>query len=142
MSVEAKGTTNESEIVQFLTFRVDDREYALNLTSVIQIIRLVSPGRAPAPDVVEGMFNLRGRNIPIVDPWQKWGSPRKAETTTLPLVIARANDHFIALAVDAVSDVLTLPKRNLEPVASEKMPIQAIGRTENRALFILDLEGL
>jgi purine-binding chemotaxis protein CheW len=135
------GVSNGDDKIQVLTVRVADREYALDLASVVQVVRLVSPKQAIPPDVVEGMFNLRGRNIPVVNTWQKCGLARTADLN-VPLVITRANGNFVAFAVDAVSDVLTLPSANLEPVPSNGMPVRAIGHVENRTLFLLDPEKL
>jgi len=128
--------------VQLLTFKVDDREYALNLANVIQIVRMVAVNRASQmPDSVEGMFNLRGRNIPVVDVRKECGLPAKPFGLNTPLVIARSNDHILALTVDAVSDVLTVPISNIElreSTAPEMAHVLAIGKWADRALLILD----
>ena len=48
------------EIVQLLTFKLDDQEYALNIANVVQVVRMVALTRPPkAPDYMEGLFNLR-----------------------------------------------------------------------------------
>lgn len=141
MSDLTPSATNGNQETQFLAFRVEDREYALNLTNVVQIIRLVSLRHTPTPDSVEGMFNLRGRKIPVVDIRQKCGLPQKASGVNTPLVITRSNGHVVALTVDAVSEVLTLSQSKIEPLATSQ-PIQAIGRIQDRALFILDPNAL
>lgn len=130
-----------NDTLQLLTFKVDDREYALNLANVVQIVRMVSQTHAQAPDAVEGMFNLRGRIIPVVNVRKECGLPIKPCELNTPLVIARSNGHVMALTVDAVSDVLTLPLGNLEPgepSAPEMAHVWAVGRLADRALFILD----
>lgn len=137
MSGESQSAPNGSDIVQLLAFRVEDREYALNLANVVQIIRVVAHGSTPAPDSVEGMFNLRGRTIPVVDVRQKCGLPQKSYGTNTPLVITRSNGRVVALAVDAVAEVLTLPQCQIEPTPTDQL-VQAIGHIENRALFVLD----
>ena len=128
--------------VQLLTFRVGDREYALNLSNVVQIVRMVAMARVPqAPDSVEGMFNLRGRNIPVVDVRKECGLPTKPCELNTPLVIARTNSHVMALTVDAISDVLTVPINNIElcePSTPASAHVLAIGKLAGRALFILD----
>lgn len=128
--------------IQLLTFKVDDREYALNLANVVQIVRMIATERASqAPDSVEGMFNLRGQNIPVVDIRKECGlAPKPCELNT-PLVIARTNGHVLALTVDAVSDVLTVPLSNIElreSAAPEMAHVLAIGKVAGRALLILD----
>ena len=128
--------------IQLLTFKVDDREYALNLANVVQIIRMVTMARgSQPPDSVEGMFNLRGRNIPVVDVRKECGLPAKPCGLNTPLVIARTNGHVMALTVDAVFDVLTMPISNIElreSAAPGMAHVLAIGKLAGRALFILD----
>jgi purine-binding chemotaxis protein CheW len=128
--------------IQLLTFKIDKREYALNLANVVQIVRMVATARTPqAPDSVEGMFNLRGRNIPVVDVRKECGFPAKPCESNTPLVITRTNGHVMALTVDAVSDVLTVPISSIEmcePTAPGTTHVLGIGKLANRALFILD----
>lgn len=132
--------------MQLLTFKVDDREYALNLANVVQIIRMVAVNHAPqAPDSIEGMFNLRGRIIPVVDIRKECGLPAKPSGPNTPLVIARANGHIMALTVDAVSDVLTVQISNIElrESAGPKMAhVLAVRKLADHALFILDPSSL
>jgi purine-binding chemotaxis protein CheW len=132
--------------IQLLIFKVDNREYALNLASVVQIVRIVAMARASqAPDSVEGMFNLRGRNIPVVDVRKECGLPTKPCGLNTPLVITRANGHVLALTVDAVSEVLTMPVSSIEmcePAAPEMAHVIGIGRVADHPVFILDPDTL
>jgi purine-binding chemotaxis protein CheW len=135
-------TASHNGSIQLLTFQVDHREYALNLANVVQIVHMVT--KAPAaqvPDSVEGMFNLRGRNIPVVDVRKECGLTAKPCELNTPLVIARSNGHIMALTVDSVSDVLTVPVSDIElrkADAPNMEHVLAVGRLEDRAVFILD----
>jgi purine-binding chemotaxis protein CheW len=135
-------TANHNGSIQLLTFKVDHREYALNLANVVQIVHMVTQApAAQAPDSVEGMFNLRGRNIPVVDVRKECGLPAKPCELNTPLVIARSNGHIMALTVDAVSDVLTVPVADIElrkADAPNMAHVLAIGKLEDRSLLILD----
>ena len=128
--------------VQLLTFQVDDREYALNLANVVQIIRVVTISHAAQPlDSVEGMFNLRGKVIPVIDVRKEYGLPAKLREPNTPLVIARSNGHIMALSVDAVSDVLTVPINNIKlrmSPAPEMAHVLGVGKLADRSFFILD----
>ncbi|MCX7840914.1 MAG: chemotaxis protein CheW, partial [Anaerolineae bacterium] len=111
-----KGASGEKDnTVQLLTFKMGDQEFALNLDYVAQIVRVVSRAPAQAPDFVEGMFNLRGKSIPVVDIRKAWGLPAKSYEPGTLLLIARANSRVAALIVDAVSDVLSVPLAQIEP---------------------------
>lgn len=138
MSLGSKSVSGEKDTtVQLLTFKMGEQEFALNLECVAQIVRVVS--RTPqAPDFVEGMFNLRGRSIPIVDIRKDWGLPVKpCEPGTL-LLIARAQSRVMALIVDTVSDVLNLPLTHIEPRPVGTASVSAVGRLDDRTVFILD----
>lgn len=142
MSIGSQGVMSEKDnTVQLLTFKMGDREFALNLDYVAQIVRVVSRTQSPAPDFVEGMFNLRGRSIPVVDIPKEWGLPAKSYEPSTLLLIARAHSRVMALIVDAVSDVLNLPLAHIEP-RSETPCVTAVGRINDRTVFILDPDTL
>lgn len=139
MSIGAQGVMSEKDnTVQLLTFKMGDREFALNLENVAQIVRVVSRTQSPAPDFVEGMFNLRGRSIPVVDIRKEWGLPAKSYEPGTLLLIARAQSRVMALIVDAVSDVLNLPLAHIEPRPTGAPCVSAVGRIADRTVFILD----
>jgi purine-binding chemotaxis protein CheW len=94
-----------------------------------------------APDYVEGMFNLRGTVIPVIDTRKQCGLPPKPSDQNTQLVIAQSNGHTMALTVDAVSDVLTMPIGNIELPAKIRVETEhllAIGKLNGRLLLILD----
>lgn len=134
-----KGASGEKDnTVQLLAFKMGDQEFALNLDYVAQIVRVVSRAPAQAPDCVEGMFNLRGKSIPVVDIRKAWGLPAKSYEPGTLLLIARAQSRVMALIVDAVSDVLNLPLTQLEPRPAGAAYVSAVGRLADRTVFILD----
>jgi purine-binding chemotaxis protein CheW len=139
MSVGSQGVMSEKDnTVQLLTFKMGEQEFALNLEYVAQIVRVVSRAPSQAPDFVEGMFNLRGRSIPVVDIRKEWGLPAKAYEPGTLLLIARAQSRVMALIVDAVSDVLNVPLAHIEPRPAGAPCVSAVGRLDDRTVFILD----
>lgn len=129
---------DKDNMVQLLTFKMGDQEFALNLECVAQIVRVVSRTSSQVPDFVEGMFNLRGRSIPVVDIRKEWGLPAQAYEPSTLLLIARAHSRVMALIVDAVSDVLNLPLAHIEPRPVGTSYVSAVGRLDDRTVFILD----
>ena len=131
----------ENGSVQLLTFKLDDQEYALKTVDVVQVTRMVAMVRPPkASEFIEGMFNLRGKVIPVVDIRKLFGFPAKTHDLNTQLLIAQSDAHTLALAVDVVSEVLTLPATSLE--APEQIGVQnaylsAVGKIGSRLILIL-----
>lgn len=132
----------ENGSIQLLTFKLDDQEYALKTAHVVQVTRMVAMVRPPqASDLIEGMFNLRGKVIPAINVRHLFGLPTKLHDANTQLLIAQSDTHTMALAVDAVSEVLTLPSANLEgpeQVGFHSKFLSAIGKIGSRLILILD----
>ncbi len=132
----------EEGSVQLLTFKLDDQEYALETVDVVQVTRMVAMVRPPkTSEIIEGMFNLRGKVIPVVDIRKLFGLPAKTHDLNTQLLIARADAHTLALAVDVVSEVLALPSSNLEAPEQIGVPseyLSAVGKIGSRLILILN----
>lgn len=128
--------------VQLLTFKLDEQEYALNIANVVQVVRMVAVTRAPrAMDAVEGMINLRGKVIPVVDIRKRCGLPVREHDLNTQLLIAQTEGHMVALTVDVVSEVLTMPVANIEAteaVGAEMEFLSSVGKLGDRLILILD----
>lgn len=128
--------------LQLLTFKLDDQEYALNIANVVQVVRMVAVTRAPkAPMYVEGMINLRGRVIPVVSLRRRCGLLDKVYDLNTQLLIARADGRMMALMVDVVSEVLSIPADCVEPpdqIGADMEHLLAVGKLGDRLILILD----
>ena len=131
---------------QLLTFKLDDQEYALDIANVVQVVRMVAVTRTPkAPAYIEGMVNLRGRVIPVIDLRKRCNLRLKPYDLNTQLLIARTQQHAMALMVDVVSEVLTMPANSLEPpeqVGTVMQYVRAVGKLGDRLILILDPETL
>ncbi|HLF25126.1 MAG TPA: chemotaxis protein CheW [Anaerolineae bacterium] len=127
---------------QLLTFKLDEQDYALDIANVVQVVRMVAVTRPPnTPEYVEGMINLRGKVIPVIDTRKRCGLAAQPHDLNTQLLIARANDRTLALIVDVVSEVLTLPADSLESPEAIGVALQhlaAVGKLDDRLLLILD----
>lgn len=151
MSVESGNrfeTPNQRkhETVQFLTFKLDEQEYGLDIAHVVQVVRMVALTRAPkAPDYVEGIFNLRGKVIPVIDIRKRCGLEPKPYDLDTQLLVAKTDGHTLAIAVDVVSEVLTLAKESLESpgqIGPALEYLSAVGKVGDRLILILDPDTL
>jgi purine-binding chemotaxis protein CheW len=139
---ENRATQKANGDVQLLTFKLDDQEYALNIANVVQVVRMVAVTPAPkASEFVEGVVNLRGKVIPVVNARRRLGLPARPYDLNTQLLIAQAGGHAMALMVDAVSEVLTLPASSIESlgeIGTEVEHLSAVGRLGERLLLIID----
>jgi purine-binding chemotaxis protein CheW len=142
---QASPLTNDGSL-QLLTFKLDEQEYALNIANVVQVVRMVAVTRAPkAPAFVEGMINLRGRVIPVISLRQRCGLIERPYDLNTQLLIARADGRVMALMVDVVSEVLTIPADCIEPpdqIGADMEHMLAVGKLGDRLILILDPSSL
>ena len=94
---------------------------------------------------MDGVINLRGKVIPIIDLRRRFGMPRKDQDKNTRIVVVELSGRTLGFVVDAVSEVLRIPKSVTEPpppiVAGINAEyITAVGKLEDRLLILLDLE--
>lgn len=133
--------------VQLVTFKLDDQEYGLNIENVVEVVRMVAITRIPkAPDVMEGVINLRGHVVPVINLRKRFGAPPKPRDLDTRLLVARLDGRTIALIVDIVSEVLKLDADSLDRsdavATGVTRYLSAIGKRGDRLLLILDLDTI
>lgn len=135
------------DIVQYVLFRVGAEEYALPISRVSSIIRYEPATPVPrAPDTVDGVINLRGRVIPVVDLSRCLFGTAFAPTSRSRIVVAESEDTLVGLAVDAASEVASFPLSSVMPppasplIASAADVIEGVVRLDERLVILLDLD--
>ena len=136
------------DLVQFVTCRIAHEEFALDVLSVQEINRMVEVTRVPkAPYFVEGVINLRGRIIPVLDLRRRFGLSAIDRTDDSRIMVVLVRQRMVGLIVDEVVEVLRLPKVMIEPPPSVGSTAgaeftQGVGRIDDRLLIVLDLNRL
>src|SRR3990167_3073332 len=136
------------DLVQFVTCRIAHEEFALDVLSVQEINRMVEVTRVPkAPYFVEGVINLRGRIIPVLDLRRRFGLSAVDRTDDSRIMVVLVRQRMVGLIVDEVVEVLRLPKVMIEPPPSVGSTAgaeftQGVGRIDDRLLIVLDLNRL
>lgn len=88
-------------------FRLNQQLYALSVDFVVQIISMVTIGPLPqVSEVVEGLINVRGESVVVVNLRRQLGLPEIAFDLNTPILLVRVNEHVVGLIVDEVVDVL------------------------------------
>jgi len=144
-----KGRDNrEGEYLQLVAFRVGKEEYSVPILQVQEIIRVPEITRVPrVPNFVEGVINLRGRVIPVVDLRKRFGLAEVTLTRESRILVIESGEKTVGFIVDSVSEVLRLPVSALEPPPgipgrTETEYIEGIGKLDNRLLVVLNPDRL
>ena len=133
---------------EYLTFRLGDEEYGIDILRVQEIRSYEQPTRmANAPAFIKGVINLRGVIVPIVDMRIKFGLEQANYDAFTVVIVLNIGRQVVGVVVDAVSDVISLSPEQMRPVpefsaAIENDHVLAIGSVENRMLILLDIEKL
>lgn len=142
---------NESftnDLLQLVSFNIGDEEFGVDILKVQEINRMVQITRVPnAPEYVEGVINLRGKVIPIIDLRKRLGMDSKDYDKDTRIVVVELDSKVIGFVVDSVSEVIRINRSITEPpppmvsgIDSEY--ITAIGKLEDRLLILLDLRKI
>ena len=108
---------DEIQLVVF-TLKQDDTvcEYGVPITQVQEIIPVAKTTKLPqAPDFVEGIINLRGRIIPIIDLKKRFQMSASELTSETRSVVVEVAGQTVGIIVDQVSEVLRIPLESIEP---------------------------
>ncbi len=144
--VEAKK--DQKELLQLVSFKIGDEEFGVDILSVQEINRMSQITKVSnKPDFIEGVINLRGRIIPVIDLLVKLGMIRKVHGKNTRIVVVELKGQILGFIVDEVSEVLRIPK-DITEVPPEMVGgvdsdyITSIGKLEDRLLILLDLEKI
>ncbi len=134
------------ELLQLVSFEIGDEEFGVEILKVQEINRMLEVTRVPnAPEYVDGVINLRGKVIPIIDLRRRFGMARKEHDKNTRIVVVELSGKVVGFVVDAVSEVLRIPRSVTEAPPSlvagiDAEYITAVGKLEDRLLILLDLE--
>ncbi|MBE9504258.1 MAG: chemotaxis protein CheW [Proteobacteria bacterium] len=138
-------TEQRDEILQLVNFNLGKEEFAVDILKIQEINRVVEITRVPkSPDFVEGVINLRGKVIPIIDLRKRFGLEVTGLTKETRIIVVDIDNKVVGLIVDAVSEVLRLPVGTVEPpppmvAGIDSEYIYGVGKLEDRLLILLDI---
>ncbi len=139
---------SNGEVLQLVSFQLGPEEYAIDILGVQEIIRMVEITHVPnAPHYVEGVVNLRGKVIPIINLRSRLGLAPAEHTKDTRIVVVEVGHLILGFIVDSVEEVLRLPEEAIEPPPSASRGgieeyHKGVGRVEGRLLILLNLELL
>jgi purine-binding chemotaxis protein CheW len=142
---EAKA---EGAVVQIVTFRLGNAEYGIDIMQAKEIIKMEKITLIPnAPEYVEGVINLRGNVIPIIDLKKRFHLEEGEGEQDTGIIIVRVENVEMGIIIDSISKVISIPEDDVQPpppvfAGIGQKYIQGVARLEDRLLIILDLQKL
>jgi purine-binding chemotaxis protein CheW len=133
---------------QLVVFHLGAELYGVEIARVHEIIRLMQVTRVPrAPSFVEGVINLRGKVIPVVDLRRRFGLPQAEHTRASRIVVVELSDHVVGIIVDGVSEVLRVNTSTVEPPSPvvagiDSEYLHGIAKLSDRLVILLDLDRI
>lgn len=131
--------------LQLVTFRLANEEYGLPITKVQEINRVVPVTKLPqTPPFMEGIINLRGRIIPVIDLRKRFTMLAASHDDETRIIIVEISGQTVGVTVDAVKEVVRLHTENIEPppttVAVDSQYIYGVGKISDRLIILLDID--
>ena len=133
---------------QFVGFRLADQEYAFQIEKIQEIVILDSVTRAPqVADYVEGVSNLRGTIIPIINLRKLFGIEPKSVDEETRTIVVNVGERIMGCTVDSVTQVMRIPANSIQPapelVTGEgNAYIAGFAKLDERLLVLLDIDEL
>ncbi len=147
-AMERSGVLTTTAAREYLTFRLSQEEYGIDILKVQEIRGYEPPTRiANAPTFIKGVVNLRGTIVPIVDMRLKFNCSEAEYNSFTVVIILNLRSRIVGIVVDSVSDVLELQPESVKTAPDidsvvDNSCILGLGSVSDRMLILLDIERL
>ncbi len=147
-ATETAGQVNRAG--KYLTFRLAQEEYGLEILKVQEIIGMMNVTRVPkVPDFMRGVINLRGKVIPVVDLRLKFNMEHLEDTEKTCIIVVQisgaSQEVTVGIIVDEVSEVMDIRAEQIEPppafgASVETTFLLGMGKVEKEVIMMLDID--
>lgn len=148
-ALKPTGDDFSGELIQLVSFNLDQEEYGINVLKVREIIRMLNITRVPnTPHYVEGVINLRGKVIPIISLRKRFELPEAENDKRTRIMVMEAVGELMGFIVDEVSEVIRISEKEIQPpppVVTSSLDQECMAGVINQAerlLVLLDLEKM
>ncbi|MDP2912963.1 MAG: chemotaxis protein CheW [Candidatus Omnitrophota bacterium] len=142
-----KETQEEKKGKEILTFRLLNEELGLDISCVREVLRPQEIHALPrAPDFIDGVINLRGHIIAVIDLRKKFNIKAVEDSPKTRIIICKIKKFIVGIVVDSVNEVISLSKQDIHAtpeivsIQIEDGYISGIARVGERVITLLDLE--
>ncbi len=137
------------EELQLVVFKLGKEEYGVDIAKVQEIVRIQEITHIPqAPPFVEGIVNLRGQIIPIIDLKKRFNLEcKEGDEKEKRVIVVNIGGQIIGIVVDNVSEIIRIPKDKVEPpppivAGIESEYIDGVGKLDKRLIILLNIEKI
>ncbi len=147
-ALKQSGQNTSAGAREYLTFRLDQEEYGIDILKVQEIRGYEPPTRiANAPAFIKGVVNLRGTIVPIVDMRLKFNCAQAVYDSFTVVIILNLQKRIVGIVVDSVSDVMELKPDEVKAAPEIESVVDngcilGLGSVAGRMLILLDIEKL
>jgi len=133
---------------QMVLFELGSETYGLDIATVHEIIRMQPITKVPkAPVYVEGVINLRGKVIPVIDIGKRFGFEKSERAKNNRIVVVYIQNITLGIIVDSVTEVVRIPNESIEPVSDivttgNSDYLQGIAKLGDKMVILLALDRL
>ena len=133
---------------QVVGFRIGNETYGVRIGSVREIVRVPEITIVPnAPEAIEGVINLRGKIIPVMDLRKRFGNVGIQPDKKNRILVVELENRLLGLIVSSASEVLKIPPSEIEPPGSvfaegESSYVTGVGKLKGGVIIILDIARL
>jgi purine-binding chemotaxis protein CheW len=147
-SPQSASTPEKKNTSQFVGFQIDGQQYAFRIEQIQEIVILDQVTQTPqVADYVEGVSNLRGAIIPIINLRKLFGlapTPTDGETRT---IVVNVGERTMGCTVDMVSQVIRIPEESIQPApetvtADGANYISGFAKLDDRLVILLDIDEM
>ncbi|MGE5557391.1 MAG: chemotaxis protein CheW [Bacillota bacterium] len=147
MKIREKKEEVQEEVKQLVVFRLGDEEFGMDILKA-KSIETLDQGitRVPkAPAFVEGVINLRGDIIPIVDLRKRFNLRSSDINPDTRIIIVEVTENDVGLMVDSVNEVIKVPVSSIEPAPAvtkgiDTVFLEGVAKVDTRLVVLLNLE--
>ncbi|MCW3173625.1 chemotaxis protein CheW [Shewanella subflava] len=147
-NVAAVAAGSDDAVLQWVTFKLDNETYGINVMQVQEVLRYTEIAPVPgAPNYVLGIINLRGNVVTVIDTRSRFGLQSADVDDSTRIVIIEAEKQVIGILVDSVAEVVYLRCSEIDNapnVGTEESAkfIQGVSNRDNELLILVDLDKL
>jgi len=131
--------------LHIIGFQVGRETYGVPITALHEIVRVPEVTAVPdAPDYMEGVINLRGRIVSVLDLRKRLGKPKPERQAHNRILVVQHHGRLSGLIVDSASEVLKISAADIEPSPTESLEggikcVTGLGKHQGRLIVLLDL---
>lgn len=143
----SKNGSSSEELLQLVICQLSNEEFGIEISKVQEIIRIPDITSLPqAPCYIEGIINLRGSIIPVINLALRFNLPREELDERSRIMVVEIDNMVAGIVVDAVTEVMRISTEDIDPapeiIASKvsERYIQGVGKIDKRLLILLDID--